>query len=285
MSGRLVQHVGGDSGSVEGSSPVEGAPSHLVCWNVAKADDAIFVSEVEKILEKIPSGEGVAFCLQEVRSSTYDLIKNLNDGDLSGHYAPSWQYPFAGESTGVLTISNRLLPREGVKHLLSPVREFNVSSPKVSLLTGVPLGNGDNLQIVNCHGLNFVPTAAFAAQLDDVFGALELDGGPAIVCGDFNVWSPERLSILRNKAVTAGLTEAATEKPLASPAPDWLRKIDVFAGFDPDVPFDRVFTRDIEVSHCYAVDDTVSSDHAPIVLRFRAGVPVRPDGPTAAGGS
>jgi endonuclease/exonuclease/phosphatase (EEP) superfamily protein YafD len=272
MSGRDVFHLG-EKVSEPASAPVKrratrGAPSHFICWNVHKASDERFTREVEELLATIPKEDGVIMCLQEVRSSTYELIKDLHREKVSGHYAPSWKYLFSKRSTGVLTVGNWPLPESGAERISSPRREMFVASPKVALRTDLPLPDDKSLQIVNCHGLIFVSHATFEKQLDRIFGALQDQDQPAIVCGDFNVWSAKRLEVLRAKAREVGMSEAATRNPGTSPAPKWLRGLHRFNGFDPDIPLDRIFTRGVDVLDCYSVENSSSSDHLPLVLRF-----------------
>jgi endonuclease/exonuclease/phosphatase (EEP) superfamily protein YafD len=249
-------------------------PSHFICWNVHKASDEHFTKDVEALLADIPKGDGVIMCMQEVRSSTWDMIKGLHREKVSGHYAGSWRFPFSQRSTGVLTVSNRPLPATGAVALRSPSRELYLTSPKVSLATTMPLPDGRHLRIVNCHGLNFVAKSALPKQLDQIFAPLKDTPGPAIVCGDFNAWSSDRLALLIEKAKESGLKEAPARGQNTSPASRVLRglnRINGSNGFDPEIRLDRIFTREIEVLDCYIDEDCLSSDHQPLILRFRVG--------------
>ena len=267
MSGQGVLHLGEKITEVA-PTPARGTSSHFICWNVHKATDERFTREVRELLATIPKEDGVILCLQEVRSSTYRLIKDLHSDKVSGHYAPSWRYPFSKQSTGVLTVGNWRLPASGAERMGSPRRELFVTSPKVSLRTDLALEGSRHLQIINCHGLNFVPASVFSRQLDQVFDSLRDLGQPAIVCGDFNVWSAARLGILRDKARKVGLAEAEARGPGSSPAPGWFRGFKCINGYDPNIPLDRIFTRGVEVQDCYFVENSLSSDHLPLVLRF-----------------
>lgn len=251
------------------SKPSLDSPSHFICWNVHKAGDEEFTREVKSMLASIPKEDGVILCMQEVRSTTYDLIKGLHREKVFGHYASSWRRPFSGLSTGVLTIGNQPLPASEAVSIRAPHRELYVASPKVSLRTGMPLADGRTLEIINCHGLNFVPKSVFPKQLDRIFAELRDPDSPAIVCGDFNVWSGERLRILNEKAREAGLAEAKTRNPGTSPAPKWLRGLKRFNGFDPGIPLDRIYTRGIDVLDCRSEGSSQSSDHLPLLLRFK----------------
>ena len=264
---RDVLHLGEEIAVVQ-TEPAPTREAHLICWNVHKAEDRRFQDEVQQLLAALPGTDRVILCLQEVRCSTFDLIKNLHPDRVRGHYAASWRPPFAQQSTGVLTVGNWESRAAGVERINAPGREAYLVSPKVALRTELPISGGSSLQIINCHGLNVVPKARFGRQLDDVFSRLRDPGQPAIVCGDFNTWSPGRLAMLRTKAAEAGFTEADAGRPARSPAPRWLRSLSPFNGFDPDLPLDRIFTRGVEVNECYYVNHPESSDHLPLVLRF-----------------
>lgn len=265
----MGQHspVGSFQGSPEAAD--HDAPSHFICWNVHKATDTQFTEDVRGLLEEIPNDGKVTLCLQEARSTTFDMIKGLHRETVSGHYAPSWRFAFSGQSTGVMTVGNQPLPDSGIKPIRSPRRELYVASPKVSLRSEVSLADGRNLQIINCHGLNFVPFSVLPDQLDEIFGALRCSESPAIVCGDFNVWSEKRLELLNQYASAAGLVEAHPTGDARSPAPKWLAWMNRFNGYDPDIRLDRIYTRGIEVLECRAHDGTRSSDHQPLVLSYR----------------
>lgn len=259
--------VGSSEGRQEAAP--EDSPSHFICWNVHKARDSVFTRDVGILLEDITEGHNLTMCLQEVRSTTFDMIKGLHREEVSGHYAPSWRFPFSGKSTGVMTIGNQPLPDSGIELIPSPRRELYVTSPKVSLRSEVPLEDGRSLQIINCHGLNFVPFAVLPEQLEQIFGSLRCSESPAIVCGDFNVWSDRRLNLLNEHATQAGLVEAQPRGNGQSAAPQWLGWLNRINGYDPDIRLDRIYTRGIEVLDCYSHPDAESSDHQPLVLSYR----------------
>ena len=169
----------------------------------------------------------------------------------------------------MLTIGNQPLSESGVLPIRAPRRELYVASPKVSLKSEVALDDGQKLQVLNCHGLNFVPFSVLPKQLDQIFGALEDSDAPAIVCGDFNVWSKRRLELLEERANAAGLVEATPRGTEHSPAPKWLGWMNRINGFDPAIRLDRIYTRGIDVIDCYSHTESESSDHLPLVLSYK----------------
>ncbi|NOX98527.1 MAG: hypothetical protein GXP30_02155 [Verrucomicrobia bacterium] len=253
----------------QGKKRSPGSVSYAISWNIHKASDERFAREIGELLADIPEEAGVILCLQEARSSTYELIKRKHRERVSGHYTSSWRYPFSRKSTGVLTVRNGGNARVTAEPIRAPFREFYAVSPKVSLRSEFDTGGDHTLEIINCHGLNFVSIASFEKQLDEIFKRLQSQEHPAIVCGDFNVWNAGRLEILREKAKQIGLSEAINRSPGKSASPQWLGWLKVINGYDPDLHLDRFFTRGVEVLDCYSAKDTVSSDHLPQILRFR----------------
>ena len=187
------------NGGPEGVLDVE-ATHHLVCWNIHKAADDLFREEVGGVVATIPADKGLLLCLQEVRSTTFEYMSGLHLDEVAGHYAPSWRYPYSKKSTGVLTVSRGWGEPAEAERLLSPNRELWITSPKVSMLSEWAISGGKTLQVVNCHGLNFVSDRVFERQMEQVFSAIVGGTGPALVCGDFNTWSAERLRRLRAQA-------------------------------------------------------------------------------------
>ncbi len=278
ISGRHSMSVslGGDvekSSTVETPGPAVATANasgdyHLVCWNVHKADDARFVDELNALLNEIPEQDEILLCLQETRSTTFGLI----GGGLpvSGHYAESWRYPWAERSTGVMTLSESGLAPMAAKGLHSERREFFIASPKVCLRSELALTDGRKLIVVNCHGLNFVTNRSFQRQLDQVFASIgdSEASEPVIVCGDFNVWSSDRLEMLEAKAREAGLAEAGADQHCGPDTSALLRLATPIFGFDPDIPLDRIYARGIEIQECRSLTHVECSDHSPLVLRF-----------------
>lgn len=275
VSGREVVTLRGHAPASLATRPPGGTEAselvHVVTWNVHKADHPDFPRECRELLSGLSAiGGAVVLCLQEVRCDTFGHLADAHGGGLSGHYAPSWSFPLSARSTGVLTVTDQHVPGAGALRVPSPVRELGFTSPKVSLQTVVPLGDGTTARVVNCHALNFVTEAAFERQMEAIFAPLRDSEQPVVVCGDFNVWSPARLGILRAEAAEAGLAEVHPPTPRKTPAPRWLGAMKPINGFDPSIHLDRVFARGLQIDACYFVEESGCSDHQPLVLRFRS---------------
>jgi hypothetical protein len=125
---------------------------HLVCWNVHKSTDQKFQLELKSLVSDVGVDEGLIFCLQEARPATWEAIRRLcPDDSMFGHYAESWRYPLATTSTGVMTINGPGLPAVESERLHSGGREFFLTSPKVSLVSGLVLPDGELPWFELCH--------------------------------------------------------------------------------------------------------------------------------------
>ena len=90
-----------------------------------------------------------------------------------------------------------------------------------------------------------------------------------IVCGDFNVWSQSRLALLEQKVHAAGLDEANVLGHRTPNLPTWVSALTPLFGVDPEIPLDRIYARGIDIVECRSIDGMESSDHAPLLLRFK----------------
>ena len=135
-------------------------------------------------------------------------------------------------------------------------------TPKMSLLTTYLLRQTE-LLVANVHALNFQPilTYMLTSQLRQIKEHVSAHEGPVIVCGDFNTWREDRLSIVRTMFNDF---EAVTFSP------DARSRGGVFARFagNASLALDHVFVKGLEI-----VDSEVllleSSDHRPLVVRLR----------------
>lgn len=130
-----------------------------------------------------------------------------------------------------------------------------IKIPKVILASTYPINGTDReLLIINVHLVNFsIGSEAVQKQAEALKAIVDQHSGPVIIAGDFNTWSEERQSLIREKMAEIGL--AAVE-------------------FDPDnrVEFfsnvvDGLYFRGLEVEK--AVSHIVeTSDHNPLEVHF-----------------
>ncbi len=86
--------------------------------------------------------------------------------------------------------------------LLSPTPEPLTQTPKSALLTWVALADAPDreLLLVNLHGVNFRRAPILAEQLRALDPAIAEHRGPLVVAGDFNSWSRNRQTVVREFA-------------------------------------------------------------------------------------
>ncbi|MEP5763145.1 MAG: endonuclease/exonuclease/phosphatase family protein [Halieaceae bacterium] len=160
-------------------------------------------------------------------------------------------------TSGVMTLSR--VPAAG-KCALSH-REPWLRTPKATAITHFPVDNGNNLLVINLHGVNFTFTARpLQQQLADIGTHIEQHQGPLILAGDFNTWSDARQAELGSLMSNYGLDSVTFTDD---------QRITVL-----DNPLDHILTRGLTVisSHTLA---TGSSDHNGLVVTLSA--TVQPD--------
>jgi len=162
-------------------------------------------------------------------------------------------FQFLAVEAGVLTAAR--VPAAGACSLRAtePVTRI----PKSALTTTYRLsGSDEKLMVANLHGINFtLGTAAFRNQIEAVAVQLAAHAGPAILAGDFNTWSSERLAVLDEVAGRLGLVAVALSDDHRTR----------FLG----QPVDGMYYRGLQVVTAAAFPVT-SSDHNPVSVTFRA---------------
>ncbi|MCA6961782.1 endonuclease/exonuclease/phosphatase family protein, partial [Pectobacterium odoriferum] len=116
------------------------------------------------------------------------------------------------------------------------------------------LQNGQRLMVINIHAVNFsFGVEVYTKQLATIGEQLVHHQGPAIMAGDFNAWSQQRINALNRFAARMGLQEVHF-------VDDHRRK--AFGR-----PLDFVFYRELTVNQS-SVLVTQASDHNPLLVEF-----------------
>jgi len=127
--------------------------------------------------------------------------------------------------------------------------------PKSGLYALYLLSNGQTLAVVNIHAINFtLGTLEYEQQIETLKETLLQHTGPIIMAGDYNTWSEERLSKLKEEMATLDLQEAVF-------SPD-NRKT-----FINGLPLDHVFYKGLTLINAKA-PITDASDHNPLLIEF-----------------
>ena len=232
----------------------------VVNWNAQKGNDPQFINDLKLLLER--EKPDIVF-LQEARA---DLFKPEQMG---GYFAESWSYPWpGGKSVGVLTLSR--VPATRIEPVPTQYREFDVTAPKVSLVTEYPLPNGENLLALNVHLLNFEVWSLNKVkhQLEDLKTIMSNHDGPIIMAGDFNTWNQKRLELVKEITRDVKLTEV-TDFPDGRTTGDTRSKFwNEVLGVERGLPLDRVFFSGFHPTAARVLKyDT--SDHRPILVKLK----------------
>ena len=123
-----------------------------------------------------------------------------------------------------------------------------VQTPKMTLSTLYPTER-DPLLVINLHAINFRGLKPFNLHMAAAAELLRGFDGPALVAGDFNVWSKKRLNAMLQTAQSLQLKEIAFEPDNRS----------CFFG----KKLDFIFTRGLKLLHAEAFPSP-ASDHNPL---------------------
>jgi len=138
---------------------------------------------------------------------------------------------------------------------LTHQKEFLVSTKKSVLLTSHSFSDGEDLHLLNIHGINFVSSKAFRKELEKIKSILSSCTGAMVVCGDFNNWSKKRINALEDFQKELSLHKAMIEE-----------KHHIKQVFSK--PIDHIFYKGIKLIKAEAIDTRKISDHNPIYAAF-----------------
>ena len=232
----------------------------IVNWNAQKGEHPQFASDLKLLLER--EKPDLVF-LQEASADFY------KPQQMGGYLAESWSYPWpGGQTVGVLTLSR--VPPVRVEPVPTKFREFDVTAPKVSLVTEYPLTNGGKLLALNIHLLNFEiwSLEKIRHQLEDLKAIMARHHGPIVMAGDFNTWNRRRLNLVKEITNEVRLKEV-TDFPEGRTTGDTGSEFwNAALGVAGDLPLDRVFFSDF-IPIAARVLNYDTSDHQPILVRLK----------------
>ncbi|PNH95759.1 endonuclease/exonuclease/phosphatase family protein [Vibrio diazotrophicus] len=215
----------------------------LLVWNIYKQNREGWSEELSHL-----SSDAQLLLLQEASLNT-GLKQWLSDQGWEGNQVNAFKV--MGESAGVINLA-RTTP-----NLACGYTEMEpwLRLPKSGIYARYPLSNGQVLAVVNLHAVNFTyGTDEYQLQLQALANELSQHTGPIIVAGDFNSWSEERMTVMKQVLTSLGLNEV---------------------GFSPDnrvrfisgLPLDHVFYRGLKLENAKAPESD-ASDHNPLLLSF-----------------
>jgi len=238
----------GDSAQLE-----LGAELRVLVWNIYKAKRSNWLSDFTTL-----TADRDLVLLQEAISNAPSDRHFEASERLEWVMAGSHQHPTSHVITGVKSGCS-VKPKKCVAHR-SNYSEPVVKTQKLLLETHYALNaRTDTLMVLNMHAINFVGVQKYIDQLEQLSDALESHAGPVLLAGDFNTWSPKRLSLFRERAVNANLMEASMTRKSK------MRQLHQH--------LDHVFYRGLDLRSVESLAHVSSSDHAPILATFSFGKP------------
>ncbi|PNH89842.1 hypothetical protein C1M56_04390 [Vibrio diazotrophicus] len=215
----------------------------LLVWNIYKQNREGWSEELSRL-----SSDAQLLLLQEASLNT-GLKQWLSEQGWEGNQVNAFKV--MGESAGVINLA-RTTP-----NLACGYTEMEpwLRLPKSGIYARYPLSNGQVLAVVNLHAVNFTyGTNEYQLQLQALANELSQHTGPIIVAGDFNSWSEERMSVMKQVLTSLGLSEVVF-------SPD--NRVRFISG----LPLDHVFYRGLKLEKAKAPESD-ASDHNPLLLSF-----------------
>jgi len=212
-------------------------------WNIYKQNREGWSEELSRL-----SSDAQLLLLQEASLNT-GLKQWLSEQGWEGNQVNAFKV--MGESAGVINLA-RTTP-----NLACGYTEMEpwLRLPKSGIYARYPLSNGQVLAVVNLHSVNFTyGTDEYQLQLEALANELSQHTGPIIVAGDFNSWSEERMSVMKQVLTSLGLSEVSF-------SPD--NRVRFISG----LPLDHVFYRGLKLENAKAPESD-ASDHNPLLLSF-----------------
>jgi endonuclease/exonuclease/phosphatase (EEP) superfamily protein YafD len=215
-------------------------------WNIHKENlQPQFLDRFETLIQEYPCD---FLLFQEVKFPK--KIASVLD---SFSYAMASNIETFQHLYGVLTATK--IAFNTISSHLTHRREVGLITYKSMLITHHELPDGQTLNIVNIHSINFVSLKGFIKELEKIKAVLLSCSGPIIVAGDFNNWTKKRIMALETFQHALGLEKADVQEP------HHVKQI--FAK-----PLDHIFYRDLQLLKAEAIDTKKISDHNPIYATF-----------------
>ncbi len=221
------------------SLPALPARFRLCVWNCHKGKHAQWKNDFLNLC-----AQNDLFLAQEIRLDA-PAAQTLEQSGLNWNAAVSFLSPRGKIPTGIAAGC-----RTPAQHILfnAEIREPLIRTPKLTMRLVYPLA-GTRLLVINLHAVNFTGLVLFEQTLRNAAHMLKNFEGPALVAGDFNVWSKKRTDALYRTAENLGLREVLFQPDKRT---RYLRR-----------PVDYIFTRGLRAV-CACAAELDSSDHRPL---------------------
>lgn len=229
----------------ENSEPLNFENLKLLVWNIYKGGKMGVYADLDSLTSEVDLA-----LLQEAHLSRTFLNLACSRQDLNWKMARNFT-DSNGIYAGVLTAS-RSNP-DGFSYLKSPDTEPFSSVHKMTLVNIYNIPESDEtLLVMNIHGINFVPQAAFENQINVVAKTIKNHVGPIIFAGDFNTYTDGRLQFLLKTMKGLGLKHAEV-------------KGNEYNGL---FVLDHLFYRGFRIKTTKVLHNVKTSDHKPLYFEL-----------------
>ncbi len=226
----------------------------LLSWNIQKKNkDPLWDGEFKTIIEKYTPE---IILLQECQFQKG--LENILHFEHYGFiFAPNFLDTFKDRHSGVLTAS--AANHQCVSVIRSHAYEPLIKVPKIFLSTTYAIDNGhQELLVLNIHAINFVGFWKFISQIQQLEYSIRSHNGPVILSGDFNTWNRKRTHILNKILSASGLEKVQFHQ-------DHEKNIKKFLFHH----LDHIYYRGLELINPAEAVKTKSSDHNPLLVKFK----------------
>lgn len=220
--------------------PSETQTIEVLTWNVLKFKRENSFSDFTNLTGKAD----IAFIQEAVHTSE---LQNKTAQSVSMDWTFFKSFCREYGASGV-QIGSRY-PQLDADALLAPALEPVVNTPKVTGFSEVEI-SGRKVLLINVHGLNANKGLDFEKHMDQIVEVAAKFEGPIIWAGDFNTWNPARLTYLKTKAQSIGVT-------LLVPETD-----------NRKLKLDHILVRGFKAKSVKILDTYQSSDHWPVTAEL-----------------
>ncbi len=217
---------------------------NLLVWNIYKQSRNNWQTALDHF-----SKNTHLILLQEV-----SLTKEFKKWLKKKHWGSNYVSAFSAFDTrsGVLNLATQL-PLKACAYI---AMEPWLRLPKSGLYALYQLSNGQQLAVINIHAINItLGTEEYEQQVAALKTAIDSHSGPVIMAGDFNTWSEQRTTKLKEILLELQLKEVSFES-------------DNRMQFINGLPLDHVFYKGLHLNDA-KVPATTASDHNPLIVQFK----------------
>lgn len=216
----------------------------VLVWNIKKSSEVAWQSEFLKFGNKRD-----LFLLQEAYPNPIFNLTLASLGEYQWDMGISFRYVLYDLlPTGTVIGSKELREEFVVAH--SPDWEPVTETPKA-----VTFSRYNDLLVANIHGLNFTDHDAFVRQMKQIEDEVSKHDGRAIIAGDFNTRTKERIQYMYKMMKRLCMKEVSFRNGDKRTTAKFTKNI-----------LDYAFVRGLKVKDAEVIADSFGSDHKPLLM-------------------